>query len=137
MAGTSYQISNFMFGIKKPYKSDCSHTSGNAAWWWKRHQSKLHQSINAVFVAFMWLPVPVSWCCIAAHWVTDMEEEPVDRSQHLSDAVKTLAFVFSCSSIVSNYFRLMSFSLLGLQLYKPCSGNGNWYNLYLFYIILV
>ncbi len=45
-----------------------------------------------------------------------MEEEPVDRLQHFSDAVRMLVFVFSCLSRVSNYFGLMSFSLLGLEL---------------------
>ncbi len=49
--------------------------------------------------------------------MTDMKEEPVDRLQHLSDAVRTLAFVFSCLSGVSNYFGLM-FSPLGLQLLR-------------------
>ncbi len=45
-----------------------------------------------------------------------MEEEPVNRLQHLSDAVTTMAFVFSCLSRVSNYFGLM-FSPLVLQLF--------------------
>ncbi len=44
-----------------------------------------------------------------------MEEEPVDQLQHLSDAVRTLTFVFSYLSTVS-YFGLMSFSPLGFQL---------------------
>ncbi len=47
-----------------------------------------------------------------------MEKEPVNHLQHLSDAVKTLMFVFSCLTRVSNYFGLLSFSLLGLQIHK-------------------
>ncbi len=47
-----------------------------------------------------------------------MEEEPVDRLQHLSNAVRTLVFgFFSCLSRVS-CFGLMSFSALGLQLVR-------------------
>ncbi len=48
-----------------------------------------------------------------------MEEEPVDRSQHFSDAVRTLAFVFFFSFLSRvSYFELTSFSPLGIQLTK-------------------
>ncbi len=77
---------------------------------------KWHQSTNAVFGTLMWLPMRVIWWCTVVRWMTDMEEEPVDRLQHLLDAVRTSVFLFfSCLSRVS-YFRLMSFSPLRLQL---------------------
>ncbi len=79
--------------------------------WWRRR----HQSTNTIFVAVIWISTSIIWWCTAVRYVTNMEEVLVDHLQHLSDAVRMLAFVFFlCFSRVS-YFGLMSFSPLGLQ----------------------
>ncbi len=82
---------------------------------WADGENDISTYTNAIFVSRIWLSMLVSWWCIAARWVTDMEEEPVNHLQYLLDAVKILAFVFSCLSRVPKYFELMSFSPLGFD----------------------
>ncbi len=81
MAGTSDQIANFIFGTKKPY--DLVYGQGSSCTAFLHFDSRTNPAL-AVHLAML----------IEARWVTDMDLEPVDCLRHLSDAVRTLEFVF-------------------------------------------